>query len=324
MGQLGWRDTATGRERPFEDWLAEAEAYGTALGMPYEVLFGIYEQLTKKDRPDGITVTQLNGCARRVHLERGLDYYATPMDNYAAFRGTLAHGLVEKFLPKGAIVEERYYRWHKGVELSGQLDSWKIMNAPTETSRLWHDWLRAMENWEREGADPAVEPIRPTLPKGARLLIRDWKTKHELPSYPYLALKYQQQGNIYAWLLRWPDPGALDIEFVFISMEGVKTMALLNGGTYSNGRAKPVQFWTQGELEQFLDDRLLTLAVTRQMDRPLPYDRVPTDDLWNCQWCPARDLCYRLAAQEARDAWVKGETVDRLPPRDRVAEKAKK
>ena len=109
MPQVGWTDPATGKQQTFSDWLAEAEAYGSAMELPYEVLEGIRQQLDKSDRPDGITVTQLNGCARAIHLEQLLDYYSEPMQNYAAFRGTLAHAMVEKFKPSDAIIETRYY-----------------------------------------------------------------------------------------------------------------------------------------------------------------------------------------------------------------------
>src|SRR3546814_11517118 len=54
--------------------------------------------------------------------------------------------------------------------------------------------------------------------------------------------------------------------------------------------------------------------------RPLPYAKVPADDLWECNYCPIRALCYKRAAEEARVAWEKGQDVDRLPPRDRKDE----
>lgn len=303
--------------------MAEAEAYGGAMELPYEVLEGIRKQLDKSDRPDGITVTQLNDCARRVHIDQLLDYYTNPMDNYAAFRGTLAHGIVEKFKPAGAVIEERYYRRYKGITISGQLDSWRISGADDKVTQQWRQYVLQMEAWEAAGEE-GEPPAMPVLPKGARFLIRDWKTKHEVPSYTYLAKRYQQQGNMYGWLLRIPDPDLFDMEFVFISMTDVKTQVLYNGGKYRNGRAKPEQVWTEKQLHEFLDDRLLTLAASRAVGKPLPYEKVPTDDLWLCGYCPARDLCHQMAAQETYDAFQKGRVVDRIPPRDRDAESGRK
>ena len=321
MPQVGWRDPATGKERTFADWLAEAEAYGSAMEYPYEVLEGIRQQLDKSDRPDGITVTQLNGCARKVHIEQLLDFYTDPTDNYAAFRGTLAHSLVEKFKPEDAIIEMRYYRRYKGITISGQLDSWRIPGHPKLT-QAWHQWVVQMEAWEGGGSEGEA-PAQPVLPEGARFRVTDWKTKHELPTFTYLMKGYQQQGNMYRWLLRIPQD-LFDMEFVFISMKGVKTQVLYNGGSYRNGRAKPEQVWTERQVAEFLDDRLLTLAASKAVNKPLPYEMVPADDLWNCNYCPARDLCYRMAADEAAVAFAAGKRVDRIPPRDRMVETGKK
>jgi hypothetical protein len=270
----------------------------------------MYTHSDKSDRPDSVTVTQLSACARAIYLDQTVEYYAEPMTNYPAFRGTLTHELMEKFAPAGAVTESRYYREWKGVTLSGQIDSWRILGADAQVTYDWDQWLLA-----------GAEDPQPDLPDGARFLVRDWKTKHVVPTYPYLAQRYQQQGNLYAWLLRIPRPDLLDCEFVFLTMEDVKTQRLLNGGNYSNGRVKPEQIWTPKQLETYLDNRLLTLEASKKLDKPLPYAKVPTDDLWNCSYCAIREGCYRLAAEEARLAWAKGEPVDRLPPRDREAEK---
>ena len=93
MGHLGWRDPVSGKEAPFTDWLADADAYGEALGFPFEVLKGIYDGINK-ERPDGLSVTMLLGCPRAVTLEKLTDFYTDPNDDYAAFRGTLVHGLL--------------------------------------------------------------------------------------------------------------------------------------------------------------------------------------------------------------------------------------
>jgi hypothetical protein len=323
MPQVGWRDPSTGKEKSFDEWLAEAEAYGSALGYPFEVLYGIQKQLDKGDRPSGVTVTMLNGCARATHLEKLVDFHTEVEENYPAFRGTLAHGLIEKFKPKGAIIEQRYFRRYKGTTVSGMLDSWKVMGADDKVTERWHQWLIQMEAWEG-GGEEGEQPEQPVLPAGARFLIRDWKTKQDLPTFTYLFKGHQQQGNLYAWLIRVPSPDILDCEFVFMSMKGVRVMSLFNGGTFRNGRAKPEQIWNERERNKFLDDRLLTLAASQAVDRPLPYDQVPTEDLWQCGYCPARELCHRLAGEEAEAAFKAGKKYDRLPPRDRAVESGKK
>jgi hypothetical protein len=334
---VGWIDPASGERVPFDEVLAQAEAYGQAMDMPFEVLYGMWDQAVNKDRPDGVTVTQLAGCLRRVELERTNDFYAEPQSTYAAFRGVLAHSIMEKYHPKGAMVEERYFRTYKGVQISGQLDEWLVTGTDPGFAQVWHEWLRHIEHveglnakeqgpyWDGKAYDadecelrsngvPCPARQQPDIPKGARFVIRDYKTKHELPTYTYLAKRYQKQANCYVWLLRLPE-GRIDVEFIFMSMNGVKVQTMFDGGTFSNGRAKPEQFWTDKELEEYLDSRLLILQATRNAGRPLPYDRVEEEDLWNCDYCPVKQLCYKSAAEEARKSWAKGEVVDRLPPR---------
>ena len=320
MAQIGWVDPADGKKRSFEEALAEAEAYGSWGGYPFEVLSGIYDQSQGHGRPDGISVTQLLGCARKVHLEKLHEYYGTVESNYAAFRGVIAHSMLEKFKPGHSVVERRLYRTHRGITLSGQLDSVSVtLDGISDSSGFlaeWLDWCDDMYRWEGEDPDVPSEPEMPEIPKGTKFLIRDWKSKDELPTYSYVSSNHQKQGNLYRWLLRIPHRKA-DIEFVYVSMKGVRVMKLYSGGVFSNGRKKPEQIWNDEKVAEFLDDRLLTLAVSQKIEKPLPYDKVPDDDLWNCQFCPAKELCYKLAAKEAQAAFKKGESVDRIAPREK-------
>lgn len=310
MPQIGWKDPASGTEQGFDHWLQEAEAFGQALDMPYEILAGIAEQVQGKDRPDGITVTQLNGCPRAVHIERLFDYYVEPLDNYFAFRGTLTHGVLEQFGDPVAVKEQRYYRTYRDIRISGQVDTWRIVGTDNDAwyTHLWDTWL---------SVDFGMPETKPELPKGARFRIRDFKSKHDVPTGTYLAKRYQQQGNLYAWLLQVPSPDMLDCEFVFVSMNGIRVMSLFNGGTFGNGRAKPVQIWGPAQTEKFLDERLIPLAISRELDKPIPYAKVNDDDLWQCDWCPVRKMCYKMAVDEMYEDFKQGKKPDRLPPRER-------
>ena len=349
MSQIGWLDPADGKKKTFEEALAEAEAYGSWAGYPFEVLQGIYRQNLGEDRPDGISVTQLLGCARKVHLEKLHEFYGTVESNYAAFRGVIAHSMLEKFKAEHTIVERRFWRYYRNIPLSGQLDYVGLtVEGISDNSGFlqeWMDWCDRMANLEASIADPVsigcddcryfAEDKRldtnecsthrqPTIPQGAKFLIRDWKSKDELPTYQYVAQQYQKQGNLYRWLLRIPQKKA-DIEFVFVSMKGVRVMKMFSGGVYSNGRTKPQQIWTDAEVEAFLDDRLVLLSLSQKLDKPLPYAKVPEEDLWACErYCPAKELCYRLAAKEQLAEFKKGEAPDRIVPREREQKKGRK
>ena len=322
MPQVGWRDPSNGQERTFEEVLADAAVHGEALGLPYEVLAGIAKQLDKSDRPDGFSATMLAKCARAVWLDKTAEYYSDPMSNYPAFRGTIGHSILEANPHPSAVVEHRLFRQYRGETLSGQLDKVRVAipgATPEEEKAFldeWLDWCSLAFAAESLGADVADAP---SIPEGARFLIEDWKTKHDVPFGIYVYDHHKKQGNIYRWLLRIPTDVA-DIRFVYVSMEAVKPLMVYNGGKFANGRERPVQVMTDSEVEAYLDDRLRTLALQRKLGRPLPYAKVPTDDLWECNYCPIKDMCYSEAAKEARAEFEKGNDVDRIPPRSKKDE----
>ena len=322
MPQAGWRDPANGQERTFEEVLADAAVHGEAMGLPYEVLLGISKQLDKSDRPDGFSATMLSKCARAVWLDGQTEYYSDPQSNYAAFRGTIGHSILEANPHPSAVVEHRVFRQYRGETLSGQLDKVRVTipgaTAEQEKAFLdeWLDYCTMAFAAEMVGGEPSEAPV---IPDGARFLIEDWKTKDKVPFGIYVFDHHKKQGNIYRWLLRIPTDIA-DIKFVYVSMTEVKPLMVYNGGKFANGRARPVQVMTDDEVEALLDDRLRNLTLQRKLGRPLPYAKVPTDDLWECNWCPVKDLCYSEAAKEARAEWEKGKDVDRVPPRSKSDE----
>jgi hypothetical protein len=279
MSQTGWVDER-GVVVPFEEALEIAKTEGTWAGFPYEILHGMWTNTTK-ERPDAISVTQLLGCPRKVFLEGKTDWAVPPQDNYAAFRGMVVHSVLEG-AGEGTTVEERIIREHRGVQISGQPDSVRVIGLG-----------------------------------GDRKLLRDWKTKNKLPMFDMAYTAHMQQVNLYRWLLGL-DPDKTDLEIVYISMEGVKIIPLKRGGyTPRSGRAIPNQIWTDEEVEAFLDKHLMVLNAQRKFDSPVAYMNVDEEDLWQCDYCPVRQLCYSRAADEAKTAWENGETVTRVPPRTR-------
>ena len=273
MPQVGWYDPDTKRRGTFEEILDEAAAHGDAMGFPYEVLLGMKEQVTK-ERPDAITVTSLLSNPRHVKLERANEYFADPKQNYATFRGSIVHSILEKFGDADSVVEQRISRDFEGTPISGQPDT-----------------------------------VRIRLTNG-RTLVRDWKSTKELPRYDNAYTNHQQQINLYRWLLGI-EPETCDLEIVYVSMEGVKIVPLKHGGKTQRGRAIAEQHWSNEKVEEFIRQRL----TLHQVSPILRYEDVPEDDLWQCAYSPVENLCRRLAAREAREAWEQGRDVKRINDR---------
>lgn len=220
--QIGWLDPDSGERTNFEEALQVARDHGQWGGFPYEVLLGMYKNLTKV-RPVEITVTTLLHCARKVHLERQHDFYADPRRNFPAYRGTVIHALMEQSAAPEAVVEKRYAREFEGTLISGGVDWYRLMTA-----------------------------------KNGRTLLRDYKSCDELPKYNTPYTSHRQQVNIYRWLLDL-DPEQTDIEIVYISMEGVKIIPLSAGGETRTGRKKPNHIWDDDQVEDFLRERIALL-----------------------------------------------------------------
>lgn len=286
MPQVGWVDSEN-KVIPFDQALAEAEAYGTFEELPYEVLYNMHSNLTK-ERPDGISVTQLLGCPRKVYLENKIDYAVPPQENYAQFRGMVVHAVLDIKQGENVTAEQRVFRTHRGVEISGQPDNLRVVGTGS-----------------------------------GRTLLRDWKSTKELPRFDNAYTAHQEQVNLYRWLLNL-DPATTDLELVYLSMEGVKIIPLKRGGTNRYGRAIPNQVWTDEQVEAFLDKKLMILNAQRKHDAPVAYHNVDEEDLWACAYCPVRVQCYARAADEMKDAFVANEEVDRVTPRERTGKKGKK
>jgi len=282
MAQIGWISDS-GQNVLFADALAISEAEGSWNSIPHEVLVLIQQQVGK-ERPDGISVTQLLGCPRKVFLEKTNDWYSAPIENWPALRGTIVHNILEQTGGANSEVEVRYEREYRGVVLSGQPDSVRVLGS------------------------------------GKRRLLRDWKSTNKLPYYDNAYSSHKLQTNIYRWLLEL-DPRFTEIEIVYISMDGVKAIPLKKGGTTRYGRAIENQVMTDEEVEAYLDDRLMTLAAQTEAGRPVAYHNVDEEDLWNCQFCPVKPVCYNQAADEMLAAHARGENVSRIPPRERKVRK---
>lgn len=154
---------------------------------------------------------------------------------------------------------------------------------------------------------PDTVQIRTT---NGRTLLRDWKSTKELPRYDNAYSNHMAQVNLYRWVLGL-DPVSTDLEVVYVSMEGVKIIPLKHGGRSARGRAISEQHWSDERVNKFIEERL-TLYNVQPI---LKYEDIPDDDMWMCNYSPVENLCRRLAAREAREAWEQGRDVGRIPPK---------
>jgi hypothetical protein len=173
----------TGERMAYEDCLECARTrLNRKLDCPFDeaVILGmIFNQTIKKN----ISVTMISGCHRSVFIGRHYDYYIHPRSLYWAFRGQIAHQIMEQVdLHQDAIKEEKFIKEWEGIEISGT----------------------------------------PDLIIPSQKVLKDYKTSKSVPSYlnkdgKVLAWEnHRTQLNLYRWLI----PQEIEtLEVVYFSME---------------------------------------------------------------------------------------------------------
>lgn len=262
----------------FEFALKLCEERHEAFPYPYPLLKGIVDSI--QDRGEYISATSIIHCLRADFLKRTTPYFVTVDSIYPAFRGTLFHSLLEKNAPKNAKVEQKLIRTYKGVEIGGTYDSLLFFEDPEAGVASAHQY----------------QPVR-------RWVIQEWKTVDELPRYDSPYSSHIKQINLYRWLAGL-NPDEVTMEVHYFSMKGHKVCRLKDGTQPGRGgRAPSNQHWTDKQVEQYLDDRLMKLRASFVTRLPVPYDLVPEDDKWECRYCPVFDLCETTTANEREAAW---------------------
>jgi PD-(D/E)XK nuclease superfamily len=170
----------------FEETLLNADSQ--AFPFPYPIIKGIIE--STQNRGDYISATSIIHCLRGDYLKRREDYYLTLTSAYPMFRGTLFHGLVEKYPHPMGQTEQKLLRTYRGVEIGGTYDS-----------------LVTLESEDEVGAKTYI--------------LQDWKTTKELPRYGTPYTNHRKQVNLYRWLARLPVKDVV-LEVWYFSMDGVK------------------------------------------------------------------------------------------------------
>lgn len=103
MGQMGWR--YKGRDWLHKELLEYAKDYPAHFPYSPEILSAMFPEQERAF----YSPTMLTGCPRQEVLKRETDFYPEPEKVYKAWRGTLAHTMLEHLRhEQGAILEKRF------------------------------------------------------------------------------------------------------------------------------------------------------------------------------------------------------------------------
>ncbi len=103
----------------FNECLKCAASHKNTCQFDYPILAAMHRNIRKGD---GISVSSLLNCLRKVVLQIRNDVYLDPKELYYAFRGQLFHTVIAQAQADGAICEKRFKRTVAGIILSGHPD----------------------------------------------------------------------------------------------------------------------------------------------------------------------------------------------------------
>jgi len=239
----------------------------------------------------GITVTGLLSCVRKMRLEQEYNYFERPDQLYWSWRGTVMHTAPERAatdLPLGMTENRFTAELPNGFELSGQPDlvlldkshivdykftkrvpgKWRTYTCP-ETGGVIQEGRWAYRNkWIdcphcEEGQHIAKEICQYAAPR------------------PYG--RHILQLSAYAWLLAKNGITVNTGEIVYADMEKPLRIA--------------IDLLPLDEIEPVLIE-----ASDLFMAEDLPSFLTDEDALWECEYCPVREVCEEEAGHQVGKA----------------------
>lgn len=259
----------------------------------------IVRGISASNQPRGLlaySATELLGCPRKVILREQEDFWVKPAQAYWAFRGHLAHGIVELgHHDPGVILEERYYGDLDGQLLTGQVD---LLYTARRHLVDYKTTKQVPQNLKRYVCPDCGSLLRETqwaYKKGSSVTCGACGAVHNandlhaqaVPPRPYTG--HTQQLNIYRWLLAQNDIPVDTAEIVYLDM--------------SEPLRLPVPLWDLTATEDFLRARIAALQARDANDLPAGIWDDPEEE-WQCRYCPTTAACraYRDAAEQALHA----------------------
>ncbi len=238
----------------------------------------------------GYSATEISGCLRKARLQEQADYYLAPGQAYWAFRGQLAHALLEQAHTgdPGVILEKRFYADIDGLLFTGQVDLFYLERRLLVDYKTTREVPKPTKRYEcscgallregrtfRKGTSVAcpvcglewpVEALKPTI----------------LPPQPHLS--HVRQLNLYAWLLAQNGLEVAKAELVYLDM--------------SEPLRLPVELWPLEETERYLKERLALLHSPGPDGLPAGIQE-DSEENWLCRYCPVAAIC--LANRQAAE-----------------------
>lgn len=258
--------------------------------------------LIEGNRPRGLaawSVTELLGCPRKTHYkEAGHPFWLKPSEAFWAYRGRLAHSIVEVTNddPR-AIVELRFYAEVGGTLITGQpdvvypatglLQDYKTTRQVPQPQQRYvcrqcGSVIRQGQWKVKRNQSLACDACQAVYDKPDELL-------ETLPPKPYGS--HEAQLNCYRYLLArgwpeeaggrgaaWPAGGveANRLEIIYIAMSEPYRLS--------------VPAWDLGDIERFLQGRLALLEA-RDPDGLPPGVYADEAEAWQCRYCPFAGDC---------------------------------
>jgi len=115
----GFRCPSGKGDLPFHECLECAASHENPCQFDYPILSSMQRNIREEE---GISVTSLLNCLRKVVLEVRNDIHLDPSQLYYAFRGQLFHAVIAQAHSDGAVCEKRFERKVAGITLSGHPD----------------------------------------------------------------------------------------------------------------------------------------------------------------------------------------------------------
>jgi len=238
----------------------------------------------------GYSVTELIGCHRRVVLKEEVDYWIEPSQAYWAFRGQLAHSIVEGYHNgDGELIERRFYADLDGMLITGQPD----VVYPDEGLVVDYKTTKRVPKPLKRYACPACGAIirenQWYARKGSTLTCDDCSAAYKaeeieaeiVDPQPYDT--HVDQLNVYAWLLAQNGITVGTAQVVYLDM--------------SEPEVLKVELRPMDQVEIFVTQKLAGLMSRNGGGLPEGVWDDP-DENWRCRYCAVCEQCEEVQAEE--------------------------